>query len=455
VLAAAAVTRAQAYLAPTLLAVALIVHAYAPTHSHWSVMLRPGLVVLAATLLLTFVLLTILRRPTLVAAIVCWLLVLAYEWRVALIIAAAAALLIALRRIVLYRTDVISPYSLLVPVGLFLALGVLRVIVNGTITLADFAIPSAAPAEAASDVARPNVYLLLVDGYPRQDTLAGEFGYDNEPFLQELEDLSFAVNREATTTYAVTALSLSSMLGSSTDALAAYVTDGQYGPELSAEPREVRRQRLVDSEALTALRDLRYRLVYVPPPVADVRLGGWDETHDSGHLNDFETALLQQTPVRALLGGWVLDQARDRVADTLDEWSRPEPGQRLVFAHLMAPHPPFMWDDEGDVERPLGCWLANTCGLFAGFGLGIPLDDYARRMVPQVDALNGRLLSAVQRIVADDPEAIIAIFADHGTRVQSETSAEAHRTLFAARGASVTGIDGLLVELASELAAGS
>jgi hypothetical protein len=448
-------SRGQAVLAPVLLALALIVHAYAPTHSHWTVILRPTAIVLAVTVVLTLILLAIVRRPALVSAAVCMLLLIAYEWRLALLIVAVGALVFAVRRIVMHRRDSIGAAALLAPIGIFLALGVFRVVVSGTVTLDDFAIRSAPSTPNASAKPRPNVYLLLLDGYPRQDTLADDFGYDNEPFLAELETLGFRVDREARTEFAVTALSLSSMAASSPHALDRYVTDGAFGPELSAEPRQIRREQLVDGPALSALRELGYRLVYVPSPVTDVQWSGWDERPDPGQLNDFEAALLQQTPVRSMLGGWILNQARDRIADTLDTWSQPASSQQLSFAHLMAPHPPFVWDADGDVERPTDCWLANTCGLYAGFGLGMPPEEYAERMAEQVNTTNARLLAAVERLIADDPSAVIAIFSDHGTRYRSETSAEAHRTLFAARGTDVSGIDGLLVDLAAELGSGN
>ncbi len=297
------------------------------------------------------------------------------------------------------------------------------------------------------------MYLLLLDGYPRQDTLATDFDYDNEPFLEELEELGFMVNRQAMSTFAHTELSLGSMQFASLDELRPFFVDGEFGPEPRAEPRDVRREFLVNTDAMDALRDLGYRLAYVPPPVGDVDWAGWDDRWDPGQMTEFEAALLQQTPIRSLLGGWLLEQARDRIAESLRLWASPMDGQHLTFAHLMAPHPPFLWDASGEVDRPIDCWLANTCSFYAGFGLGMSVDDYATRVGPQVAGLNEQLLTTIRGIVAEDPSAIIVAFSDHGTRYRSEASTEARRILFAARGTRVTEIEGLLVDLAAELAA--
>ena len=134
-------SRGQAYLAPLLLATGLIVNAYAPSHSHWSVMLRPGVLVLAATVVVTTVLLMTMRRPMVAAAGACLLLLIAYEWRVGLLIALLVGLFLAFRRIVMHRHEAIPSQALLMPVALFLALGVARAIGTGTVTPADVFVP--------------------------------------------------------------------------------------------------------------------------------------------------------------------------------------------------------------------------------------------------------------------------------------------------------------------------
>src|SRR4051812_12748535 len=47
----------------------------------------------------------------------------------------------------------------------------------------------AGPARVSDDP--PDIVLILLDGYPRTDELARLFGFDNEPFLQSLEQRGF------------------------------------------------------------------------------------------------------------------------------------------------------------------------------------------------------------------------------------------------------------------------
>ena len=66
-----------------------------------------------------------------------------------------------------------------------------------------------APSFTASGSGGPNVYILMLDGYPRADTLATTFGFDNGPFLAELESRDFDVAEGSRSNYRKTWVTLS------------------------------------------------------------------------------------------------------------------------------------------------------------------------------------------------------------------------------------------------------
>ena len=110
-----------------------------------------------------------------------------------------------------------------------------------------------------------------------------DIGQDNEPFLQDLERLGFTINRAATTRFARTELTLSSLVVSDASNLGAYVYGRDHGTtELR---RAVRRQQLVNSPVMDDLRALGYRMVYVPPPVTFAHWQGWDDIEEPGPAN--------------------------------------------------------------------------------------------------------------------------------------------------------------------------
>jgi hypothetical protein len=111
---------------------------------------------------------------------------------------------------------------------------------------------------------------------------------------------------------------------------------------------------------------------------------------------------------------------------------------RIVLAHLMSPHPPFVLGQEPDYLRE--CFPA--CKLWE---LTLPEtrltdEEYAHRMSTQVEHLNRRLLETVQRIARDNPSAIVILMSDHGARHDEEDVDEHFRSFFAARTPGFSGL---------------
>jgi len=59
--------------------------------------------------------------------------------------------------------------------------------------------PSVTPVTASQTATGPNIYLVLLDGYPRRDTLLDDLGIDNGPFEEALGGRGFDVYDDATT----------------------------------------------------------------------------------------------------------------------------------------------------------------------------------------------------------------------------------------------------------------
>jgi len=436
-------------LAPTALVAAVVLATFASVPSSWTVMLRPWFVASVIATLCALVLAMVTRRPLSASAVVCGVILLLYDPLLGTVAVVAGTLLVVFRsRLGLSRA--FTRTAFVTAVGTLLIVNVVRVATDGSVTLGEFRMGS--PVRSAEDAAGPNVYLLLLDGYPRADTLANDFAYDNQPFLDALSSRGFFVNPDARTAFTNTELTLASTQVEDPRVIAAAFPEAIEVIDLR---REVRRTLLVNTPAMDELRDLGYRLVYVPPPVGFVQWSGWDERDESGALNDFEVHLLQQTLLRGMIGEWIMDQTRQHVDEALEAWSTPTGDGRFVFAHLEAPHPPFLWSPDGDQERPLTCWYERACSLYGAQleSLGISTAEYAERLAPQIDTLNRKVLTAVDRLIERDPGGVVVIFSDHGTRYVEGDSEEAHSTLYAARGTDVTEVDGLFPALIREIGA--
>ncbi len=164
----------------------------------------------------------------------------------------------------------------------------------------DLSLPPGAPA--------PDVYYIILDAYTRADVLQDVFGYDNQPFLDQLEALGFRVAEDSRSNYALTRLSLSSSLNMN------YLE--ALGPAL--EPQTADAGWLDEAAKYGAVRvaleDLGYRIVAVESAVgmtdwvdADVYLArrpqALADAGAVGEMTPFEVLLLQTSIGRLVLDG--------------------------------------------------------------------------------------------------------------------------------------------------------
>ena len=430
---------AAAVASPTILAVTLVLGVYLNSASHWTNLLRPLVIVVVVTAAVSLLLLWLLKRPswTLILGLLAVCAAMGDWFRFWVIVELVVAwgglqIYLRLRRRQLARAP-ITPISIVVVAFLLVAIASLWT--KGALATADFVPVSSDPPR--DDGALPSIYVLLLDGYPRQDTLATEFGLDISSFESELEDLGFKVYENATADYFRTELTLASMLADGAPEFGD-VDYGEYSYELRNARRDVRRELLSDPPILEDLTIAGYETAYIPPPVGHVVLGGWHQTAETGQLTEFETVLLQRSGIGGFFGSFVMHQHAERVRASLVEWRDLAllPGQQVVFAHIDSPHPPFLFRKDGTiVDQPPACWYEVECNLFnvSRTKLALSPAEYTRGLGEQITYLNGLVIEALRPIVEREPEAIVVVFSDHGARVEDEPSAEWHRTFLAAR----------------------
>jgi hypothetical protein len=174
------------------------------------------------------------------------------------------------------------------------------------------------------------------------------FGYDNEPFLRELEKRGFYVARRARTNYFSSYLSLTSTL------------DMRYLPELSG-PRAV--NPIIENNAVVRfLRAKGYRWVYMPGWYDQTGIRQQDDvTYQYKSGSQFSRTFTDTTIAGALtrhVPGLNKSDLRTIQRETTLFQLRNLPrvknvrGPKFVFAHLMLPHPPFLFEADGGLKTP-------------------------------------------------------------------------------------------------------
>jgi hypothetical protein len=269
----------------------------------------------------------------------------------------------------------------------------------------------------------PDVYYILLDGYPRADFIADHLGQDIDPFLSSLQERGFYVPRCSQSNYSDTRFSMAATLNMN------YLDKGTGEPEVLVRADEL--DELIQSSAVQKnFEDLGYQIVTFEPGFRwlnwrhpDYHLKHADENTARGlavfGLNGFEYMLLNTSAGKLFLDGRAV--LRSNLAADLDEfienpryhhWRDVEfaletlpktstdiPGPKLVYAHIISPHPPFVFNAQGEP-------LANN-----------PPDELAA-YGEQIVYLNRRILEVVDQILAHSEQPpVIIIQGDHGATI--------------------------------------
>lgn len=409
---------------------------------------RPLLVVAAAVIAVQLVLSVATRRPAVAAfATSSVAMAAAGLWPLSALfgVAAVAPIGVAAARRITGRAIVPAGASALFPRLAAFA---------GVVSLAAlaFSVPQAAADGAYWDVPRPpategaprpgapDIHLVLLDGYPRSDTLRSAFGFDNAAFESALADRGFEVAEDARSNYSITWLTLASVL---------QMEYAHELPELADVPERGPEQYrrfgvLVNrSPAVETLRDAGYRIVGNASPFSEIDLVAADEAYPFGGPTWFESELIAESPLSDLIAepvrSWVADELRGALETALGRMSAvaAREGGRPTFmlSHLMSPHAPYLFEADGS-EREMPRCYPSSCVLYESNPdrLGLTHEEHAAALAAQVTHLNARLLATIDAMIERQPDAVVVLFSDHGTRHDlAADEAEATRTFLATR----------------------
>jgi hypothetical protein len=276
----------------------------------------------------------------------------------------------------------------------------------------------AGAAADAADVPGPDMYVVLLDGYPRADVLDYAFDIDNSSFVSALEDRGFDVASESHSDYLWTHVSVPSALNM------AYVEQIPAMLDVIQErqPRQPTLRRTISNNAaFDEAREAGYTTIAVGAGFEEVAPRQADVYVDGGELNEFEISLLMSTWAGDLLAvvapDFASSQQRHRILRNLDVLpdiaASSDEESDVVFAHVPAPHQPTVFGEDGSaVAVPISDgWFADSPQE-----RGEDPVEFRTRYRAQLPYLNARVLEAIDGILeaSDEPPAIV-LFADHGS----------------------------------------
>jgi hypothetical protein len=299
--------------------------------------------------------------------------------------------------------------------------------------------------------ALPDIYYIILDGYARSDVLDQIYNVDNTALLSFLRENGFYVADESVANYDQTYLSIPSSLNM------AYIQDLQCTEAGTPFDYWELAELAYRNQTFAIAQRAGYRLVafssghslteistvdfYLTPEAAEngILPMGASILGFPVELTSLEVMFLDTTWLRpilpALYGREVEDPAyqarRDLIWYTfgnLAKFAQAE-GHYFIFAHILAPHPPFVFQADGRPRRQWRPYSIVDGSHWVG-SIGTR-NDYIVGYREQLLYINKLLMDAIKEILElSEPSPVIILQGDHGPgaffdwRSQSRTNLE-------------------------------
>jgi len=263
----------------------------------------------------------------------------------------------------------------------------------------------------------PNIYFIIVDAYAGADILEEIYEYENIEFIDYLTQKGFYVANKANSNYCQTALTVASCLNLVYfDSFLDYVDIESYD---FTPVKHVTKY----NNVFRFLEQFGYKVVAFSSGRTETEIENADIYLTPGYvLDDFQNELINTTPIPAILEVAGMDTQfdlhRKRLSFILDHLSDTTKlqGPIFVFAHILAPHPPFVFGQDGEKLSPPGPFTDFDADWLIREG-GLTRDEYIKGYRDQLIFINKKLESAIDDILTKSKEPpIIILQADHGPR---------------------------------------
>jgi hypothetical protein len=275
---------------------------------------------------------------------------------------------------------------------------------------------SASRAARAGTASLPDIYYVILDAHARSDVLKDVYNCDNSNFIRWLAENGFHVAEAGRSNYSQTYLSLASSLNMTyLDSVAARV-----GPE--SDNRSALLHMIADNRVMKGLRQRGYTIVSFASGYTGTDIKNAD-VHFAPRwaLSEFQNVLISTTPLPLILDRLLHRSQYDiHRAEVLYALQHLPDAARLphpvfVFAHIVSPHPPFVFGPRGEKVNPKGFFTMTEGGEFGSIDKEDVRRDYIAGYRDQVTFLDGKVQEMVRRILQASPQSpVIILQGDHG-----------------------------------------
>jgi hypothetical protein len=281
-----------------------------------------------------------------------------------------------------------------------------------------------------------DIYYLIIDGHGRRDILKKMYHFNNSEFLKGLRERGFYVAPGSYANYMQTTLSLASSLNFT------------YLDRLSAELGRHSRNRLPlktliqNGRIIRILKKMDYTIEAYASEYSITNMTGADRLISPGKWfsdDEFDHLFRNTTLICALdhlfgslpggkkseswAGNSRLTLSHKRhirhVLFTLRDLPHPRKSDapRFTFAHVICPHPPFVFDRDGNINSKalLRRFNFHDGNHLKKSGKKLKREYYVTNYVEQLIFMESEILKTIDRILSQPgPKPVIILQSDHG-----------------------------------------
>ena len=251
----------------------------------------------------------------------------------------------------------------------------------------------------------PNIYFIILDGYPGYDSLKTTSNYDNSQFINYLEDNGFFIHKESYSNYAHSFISIPSTLNM------------KYFNYLAEEVGDSRDQTIPyemgsNNKVMNFLKSQGYTVASFDSgwgftrdmKSAELQLCGDNQLFNSNFLimlvkasalNPIYVKIFETSHIELKLCAFdELPKIQNRVTEPV-----------FVFAHILLPHPPYIFAANGEIRS------------VDSLDLSLEIEDNNNRgaHLEQLKFVNNKMPEVVNQLLDSESPPVIIIASDHGT----------------------------------------
>ena len=269
---------------------------------------------------------------------------------------------------------------------------------------------------------KPNVYHIILDEYTDNEILTKKFGYNNEKFLEFLNNNGFYMHDKLFSTFGGTVKELNVILNM------------EYPKKLRWMSEDY--ESLNNNKVMSIFSNQDYSVIETNSMMRWKNFSDVDTKlcYDTNFINsEFLDQVLGKSIIRYFLEKYQQDTRRDTVRCTfnvLNEITLKTDGPKYVFSHVYVPHPPFLFGPNGENVIPDHREIS-----------GLQSWENPQGYVNQLIYATNEITVVIKNIVKNDPNAIIIVQGDTGTLTGTDISKktdmkeiyQAHSILYAVR----------------------